>query len=55
MKENDNAFPHYYDGSAPVGADNPERLSETAPEAGTAESDEWRRFIGVNPFGYDAG
>ncbi|WP_190287467.1 hypothetical protein [Paenibacillus darwinianus] len=55
MKENDNVFPHFYDGSAPMGGGAPEELSEAAAQDGPADSEEWRRFVGVNPFEYDAG
>lgn len=51
MPKQDGNLPIYYDGSAHV--EFSEELSDVPqarPDEGTVDKEEWRRFIGANPY-----
>jgi hypothetical protein len=48
MQESDNGFPNYYDGSLAAISDE---QTESAQQDDAADKEEWRSFVGFNPFG----
>lgn len=51
MESQDSAVPIYYDGSKHMAVAETGQSSDGAAEHAASASEEWRRYIGFNPFG----
>jgi hypothetical protein len=51
MQEGNNGLPIYYDGSAHLVAAVSNELADTNLQEDAADNEDWRRFVGFNPYG----